>query len=90
MTENLKKYLIDNLWIKYDKSHAWPEFWTKDICDQCYYIVTNDEESGKLVFSEDCPDIWKRAEDFPPDLDFACEEELIRFLKKEVDKLADQ
>jgi len=90
MTENLKKYLIDNLWTKYDKSRTYPEFWTKDICNECEYIITNYEESGRLVFSEDCPDIWKRAEDFPPDIAFNSEEELIRFLEKEVDKLADQ
>jgi hypothetical protein len=81
MTENLKKYLIDDLWTKYDKSHGWPEFWTKDTCDECYYTITNHEESQTFVFSEDCPDIWRKAEDFPPDTVFNSEEELIRFLE---------
>ena len=76
MTENLTKYLAEHGWREY------PEFWTKDTCSECYSIVTEYKDVNAFVYSEDCPDIWKKVQDFPPDIIFDSEEKLIEFLDR--------
>ena len=76
MTENLKKYLTDHLW------YICGSYWFKDTCDLCYSIITENDDLGVFVYSEDCPDIWKKMEDFPPDIIFDSEAKLIEFLEK--------
>lgn len=76
MTENLEKYLEDHLWVKCK------EYWFKDTCSQCYSSITENKELEIFVYSEDCPDVWKKMEDFPPDIIFDSEAKLMEFLEK--------
>ena len=82
MTEDLKKYLTIHGWNKYTMDNGDPDFWTKDTCSQCYSIVTENKEVDAFVYSEDCPDVWKKVQDFPPDIIFDSEAKLMEFLEK--------
>jgi hypothetical protein len=82
MTENLEKYLKDNLWTKYSSYGKYHDFWTLETCSECHSVVSENMATGILIYSRDCPDIWKKLEDFPPDIFFDSEEKLIEFLEK--------
>jgi hypothetical protein len=82
MTENLEKYLKDNLWTKYGSYDKYFDFWILETCSECYSQITESLVTGIFVYSRDCPDIWKKLEDFPPDILFDSEEKLIEFLEK--------
>lgn len=77
MTEDLKTYLINNKWQKNSHDSGWTNYRNYE----CYSMI-DILPDGDFVYGEDCPDIWNKAEDFPPDIRFDCEKKLIDFLEK--------
>lgn len=76
MTLRLTNYLRDHLW----QWNQYGDFWVKDTSSECYSTISM--KDGGYIYGEDCPDIWNKMQDFPPDLFFEDDEKLIEFLKR--------
>ena len=76
MSPKLIKYLQDHLW----DWNKWNDGWTKYTNAECYSEISM--KDGGYIYGEDCPDIWNKLEDFPPEYFFEDEEKLIEFLER--------
>ena len=76
MTRKLIKYLQDNMW----EWNKWNDGWTKYTNQECYSEISM--KDGGYIYGKDCPDVWSKLDDFPPDFFFENEENLIEFLER--------